>query len=49
MMIKTFTKIILITLFMWDFWLRLINLKKQGTKKKIDETLMTVAWHPTRW
>ena len=43
-------KKILILLFLSDFWLGIVNLKKRkALKKKISEELMKTAWHPKRW
>ena len=43
-------KKILILLFLSDFWLGIVNLKKRkALKKKISEELMKIAWHPKRW
>ena len=43
-------KKILILLFLSDFWLGIVNLKKRkALKKKISEELMKIVWHPKRW
>ena len=43
-------KIILKLLYMLDFWLGVLNLKKhKALKKDIMEELMLVAWNPKRW
>ena len=47
-MMIVFRKMILKLLFMPNFLLDIINLKKQF-KKDINKELMPVAWHPTRW
>ena len=42
-------KKILIILFLSDFWLGILNLKNtENLKKKLNEELMSVAWHPKR-
>ena len=33
-------------LFLSDFWLGILNLKKSKHLKKISEELMRIAWHP---
>ena len=40
---------ILMLLFLSDFWLDMLNLKNTNNLKKISEKLMPVAWHPNRW
>ena len=39
---------ILILLFLSDFWLGIVNLKNPKHLKKISEEFMPVAWHPKR-
>ena len=48
-LIILFMKMILIPLFISDFWLGLINLKHAKHLKKISEELMPIAWNPKRW
>ena len=41
---------IMILLFLPDFWLEILNLiKKSEALKKIIEESMPVVWHPGRW
>ena len=44
-------KMILVLLFLSDFWLGILNLEnaKNNKKKKITEELMPIVWYPTRW
>ena len=50
MNIMILMKMILILLFMSDFWLGLMNLKNaKHLKKKITKELMPIAWHLKRW
>ena len=42
-------KMILVLLFLSDFWLGILNLKNaKNLKQKISEELMPIAWHPKR-
>ena len=40
---------ILVLLFISDFWLGMLNLKNAKHFKKLNEVLITVAWHHDRW
>ena len=40
---------ILILLFLSDFWLGIFNLKIVKHLKKICEESMSIAWNPKRW
>ena len=43
-------KMILILLFLTDFWLELLALKNvKHFKKMISEELIPIVWHPKRW
>ena len=44
-------KIILVLLFLSDFWLGILNLEnaKNNKKKKITEELMPIVWYLNRW
>ena len=44
-------KIILVLLFLSDFWLGILNLEnaKNKKKKKITEELMPIVWYLNRW
>ena len=45
-------KIILVLLFLSDFWLGILNLenaKNKKKKKKITEELMPIVWYLNRW
>ena len=41
-------KMILILLFLSDFWLGILN-SKNALKKELNEELMPIAWHLKRW
>ena len=44
------TGMILVLLFMSDFWLGILNLKNaKYLEKELNEELISVAWHPNRW
>ena len=40
---------ILILLFLPDFWFGILNLKNAKHLKNISEGLMSIVWHPERW
>ena len=42
-------KMILILLFLSDFWLGIFNLKNAKHFKKICEEPISIAWDPKRW
>ena len=48
-MILIMRKMILILLFLLDFWLSIANMKNVKHLKELNEELMPVAWHPKRW
>ena len=47
MMALIMMKMILILLFLSDFWIKFE--KGKALKKELNEELMAVAWHPKRW
>ena len=40
---------ILILLFLSDFWLGILNFKNAKHLKEIGEELMPIGWHPKKW
>ena len=42
-------KMILILLFLSNFWLGILNLKNAKDLKNISEKLMPRSWYPKRW
>ena len=40
---------ILMLLFLSDFWIGILDFKNTKQLKKISEELMPIAWHPKRW
>ena len=40
----------ILLLFLSDFWLGILNLKNaKNLKRKTNEEIMPIAWHPKRW
>ena len=46
---KFLMKMILILLFLSDFWIGILNLENAKHLKKYKWRLMLIAWHPKRW
>ena len=42
-------KMILLLLFLSEFWLGILILKNEKQLKNISEELMPIAWHPKKW
>ena len=41
-------KMILMLLFLSDFWIGILDFENTNQLKKISEELMPIAWHPKR-
>ena len=46
---KFLMKMILILLFLSDFWIGILNLENAKHLKKYKWRLILIAWHPKRW